>query len=84
MFEGVVYKDRNNPKSSDMIFAKGNILKTIYPNNLVSFSGGQYGAGWIHGSMSSGENGVYLSTLVDGKEINEKLTVNISATEMRK
>ncbi len=84
MFEGVVYKDRNNPKSPDMIFAKGNLVKTIYPNNMVDFSGGKYGTGWYNAPMGSGENGVYLATLVDGKEINEKLTVNISATEIRK
>jgi len=36
MFEGVVYKDRNNPKTPDIIFAKSKFSKTIWPNNLVN------------------------------------------------
>ena len=76
MFEGVVYRDRNNQKSPDIIFAKGSLTKTIWPNNLVSFSSGRYG-GWDHGSMPRGENGVYLTVILDGKELHEKLVVTL-------
>jgi hypothetical protein len=74
MFEGVVYKDRNNPKPPDVIFEKGSLTKTIWPNNLVEFSSGRYG-GWRNESMPVGENGIYLTIVVEGKEMHEKLTV---------
>ncbi len=81
MFEGVVYKDRNNPKSPDMVFPNGTLTKTVFPNNLVSFSGGQYGRGWEHAWLSAGEHGIYLSTIVDGKEINERLVVRLAPSQ---
>lgn len=37
MFEGVVYKDRNNPKPPDVIFPRATLIKAIWPNNLVYF-----------------------------------------------
>lgn len=73
MFEGVVYRDRNNPKPPDIVFAKSTLAKVLWPNNLVDFSSGRYG-GWNHQSMPRGENGVYLTVIVDGKEVHEKLT----------
>jgi len=82
MFEGVVFKDRNNPKPPDVIFPNGHLVKSIYPNNLVGFYSGKY-ARWYHSPMDSGMNGAYLSVIVDGKEINEKLTVNLSRTEQK-
>ncbi len=80
MFEGVVYKDRNNPKSPDVIFPGGFLTKIIWPNNLVSFTSGRYG-GWNHGTMPFGENGVYLTIAVDGKEVNEKIVTRLSRTQ---
>jgi len=74
MFEGIAYLTRNNPKPPDIVFANSSILKQIFPNILVEFNG----RNWIHSPMSSGENGVYLSVIIDGKEITEKLLVNIS------
>lgn len=84
MFEGVVYSTRNNPKPPDVVFAHSSMSKIIYPNALVFYSsnvgsltGINYG-GWNHAYMGSGENGIYLSVIVEGKEIKEKLTVNLS------
>jgi hypothetical protein len=76
MFEGVVYKDRNNPKPPDIVFGKSRFAKSIWPNNLVHFSSGRYG-GWENSPMPPGENGIYLSVIVDGKEINERLTMRL-------
>jgi len=81
MLEGVVFKDRNNPKSSDIIFPGGELSKTIWPNNLVEFSS-RYG--WLNGSMPTGENGIYLTVAIDGKEISEKITVTLSKTKIQK
>jgi len=77
MFEGIVYKDRNNQKSPDVIFQKGKLSKIIWPNNLVHFESGRYG-GWIHETMTTGENGIYLTVFVDAKEINEKIVMLFS------
>jgi hypothetical protein len=82
MFEGVVYKDRNNQKPPDVVFAKGTFTKTIWPNNLVSFSAGSayvYG-GWLNEAMPAGENGAYLSLSIDGKEVSERLVVLLSVS----
>lgn len=81
MFAGVVYKDRNQPKAPDIVFAKGLFQKTIWPNNLVDFTSGRYG-GWMHGLMPAGENGVYLTVSVDGKEFTGKLVTNITITRV--
>jgi hypothetical protein len=82
MFEGVVYKDRNNPKPPDIIFAKSRFLKTIWPNNLVHFSSGKYG-GWRNEDMPTGENGVYLTVKIGDQEIKEKITINITREQVQ-
>lgn len=74
MFEGIVYRDRNNPKHPDIIFAGSEFRKTIYPNNLVFFKG----ASWLHDIITSGQNGIYLTIRVKEKEINEKIVLNMS------
>jgi hypothetical protein len=78
MFEGVVYRDRNNPKPPDIVFANSSFSKKILPCNLVEFSGGRY-ASWYHNAMPPGENGVYLTIGVEGKELSEKITVYFTA-----
>jgi len=73
MFEGIAYLTRNNTKPPDIVFAHSSISKHIFPNRLVDFN-----RKWYHYPMNLGENGVYLSVIVDGKEITEKLIVNLS------
>lgn len=80
MFEGVVYTDRNNPKSPDIVFSNGQLAKTIWPNNNVSYASGKYG-GWRHGRMSAGQNGAYVSLVINGQEVNESMFVNLSAVQ---
>lgn len=76
MFEGVVYKDRNNPKQSDIVFPGVEFRKTIFPNSLVNFSLGN----WRHPLMKEGEHGVYIVLLIDGKESSEKLSLRFFKT----
>lgn len=73
MFEGIVYRDRNNPKHPDIIFAGSEFKKTIYPNNLVTFY-----EGWHHYRIPSGQNGIYLTIRANEKEINKKIIINMS------
>jgi len=73
MFDGVVYKDRNNPKPPDIIFSGAELRKNIWPNALVSFSGR-----WDHNPMPAGQNGVYLTIKIKDKEVQEKIVLDIS------
>jgi len=77
MYEGIVYRDRSNPKPPDIVFPKIKFQKTIMPNILVEFSA--RGAGWYANAMPDGENGIYITLIVNGKEVREKLVVNLSA-----
>lgn len=72
MFEGIVYKDRNNLKPPDIIFANSVLRKNIFPNTLVNFS-----KSWYHHPIPSGNNGIYLSIKIKGKELNEKILLNM-------
>lgn len=78
MFDGIVYNDRAAQKPPDVVFANGSMEKAIWPNNLIDFLGSRYG--WHHSPMPEGENGVYLSVVADGKEINQKITVRITSS----
>jgi hypothetical protein len=73
MFEGVVYKDRNNPKPPDIIFSGSEFRKTIWPNALVSFY-----RSWHHDAIPSGQNGVYLTVKIKDKEVKEKILLYMS------
>lgn len=75
MFEGVIYKDRNNQKPPDIVFANSTFKKAIWPNSLASFGG--YKPQWGNGPLRAGENGVYLTMRMNGQEVHEKLTMNI-------
>lgn len=77
MFEGVVFRDRNNPKPPDIVFAKSRFSKQIWPNNLVDFTSGRYG-GWSHNSLPLGTVGVYLTVRQGQNEIRERMTVNLA------
>lgn len=74
MFQGVVFKDRNNPKSNDIIFANSNFTKTIFPNNFVNFDSFN---GWSHYGTGLGIQGAYV-VIIDNKEtIKQKVLVNV-------
>ena len=72
MFEGIVYKDRANPKPPDIIFPATRFFKRLYPNNLVYFY-----QGWYNKYIPEGNNGIYLTMNIKGKEVREKLMLKI-------
>ena len=76
---GSVYDKRNDPVPPSIIFPNSTLSKIIWPNDLVKYErgdvSGDYAAKWRNKSMRLGENGVYLTVVSDGKEINEKLTM---------
>lgn len=83
MFEGILYKDRNAQKSPDVVFPNSSFSKTIWPTNLVEFSSGRYDSGWRHGSMPTGDIGVYLTVTIDGKDFSQKMTNNVNIKQVR-
>ena len=69
MFEGVDPKERHNSRPPDIIPPRGYISKTIWPVDLAT--------DLEHMKMGEGENGIYLSIMVDGEEINEEIAVDL-------
>ena len=82
MFDGVIYADRNNNKPPDVVFKKSSFAKVIWPSNLVVFITGASG-GWRHIAMPNGSHGLYLTILVNGKEINQRVELTISGPPAR-
>lgn len=76
MFDGVVYKERNNPRPNDIVFGNTTFNRLILPNNLVEFLGAS-SIGWFHNIIQPGENGIYITLKVDEKEVAETVLVNI-------
>ena len=72
MYGGIQYISRNNPRQNDVIFPNGSYTKIIFPNNLVDFSSSS-GSGWYHKSIPLGVNGIYLTLIINGKEVDYKL-----------
>jgi hypothetical protein len=76
MFEGVMYADRNNNKPPDVVFKQSSFTKVILPSNLVTLDTGK-GGGWRNIAMSNGSHGLYLTVVVSGKEISQRVELSI-------
>lgn len=76
MFEGIVYAERNNSKPPDIIFPRSALTKTIWPTTLTSYQPGRHW-GWHNEVMSVGMNGAYVTVVVDGKEVGERLELRL-------
>ena len=72
MFEGVMYKDRNNPIHNDIVFENTTLTRIILPNNLVTNM-----PSWLHKEIPLGEVGIYITVKVEEIEISEKASVKI-------
>jgi len=72
MYGGIQYVSRNNPRQNDVIFPNGSYTQKIFPNNLVDYSSAS-GSGWYHKSIPLGVNGIYLTLIINGKEVEYKL-----------
>jgi hypothetical protein len=69
-------------KPPDIVPVHSGLAKAIWPTVLVYQDRSQYG-GWEHSPMQPGENGILLDIVFNGKELLEKLTVNLSVSEVR-
>jgi hypothetical protein len=83
MLDDIDCKSGNKQNTRDIVLQKGYLFISITPIDLVWFKRKKYGTHY-HRSMDGGINGVYLSTVFEGREIIEILTVNISDTRRYK
>ena len=73
-FPGIVIKDRNNPKSDDVILAESTITKEIYPTILTDIN--SHTGRWEVSGFPLAENGVYL-TIKDSKGVKSVIKLNL-------
>ena len=74
-FEGIPYGEKKKPISPDIV--SGVIFtKEIYPAELTTLS--QMAGAYVHEDMKAGENGVYLTVVVEGNPMSETLMLNFS------
>jgi hypothetical protein len=72
VFEGIILKDKKLRKPSEIVVAHGVLSKRITPETLVYPD-----QGWRYRNMGPGDHGILLSVKVDGREINERLNLNL-------
>lgn len=77
--KGLVRGEKDKPMPPDIIPGDSVFSKEIYPSNLISYSA--VFKSQVYEAMKPGENGVYLTVKVDGKEVTETLTLNFSPEE---
>ena len=78
MFEGVNYAKRNDPKAPDIAFPGMKFSRAIFPNALASLYSGYKTYNWVNGIFETGDYGVYLVAMVDGKEVKEKMMISVN------
>jgi hypothetical protein len=74
MFQGIPYEKRNYPIPPDIIPQYRTLRKIVFPNNLIVKSDNS----WTHKPMEKGENGLYVTVRVNGKNMGAKLTSYLS------
>jgi hypothetical protein len=80
MFQGIPYEKRNGLISPETIPPYGTLRKIVFPNNLIVESDDS----WIHKPMEKGENGLYITVKVNGKNMGVKLTSHLAEKRERK
>ncbi len=64
------YEDKDFKYPATLIFPGTSIERTLYPVAHRYF----VRSGWKWNSLDFGTNGIFLTTLIDGKEVSEKIT----------
>ena len=80
MFQGIPYEKRNYPIPPDIVPPHGILRKIVFPNNLIVKSDDS----WIHKPMEKGENGLYITVKVNGKNMGAKLPSHLSEKREKK
>jgi hypothetical protein len=72
VFEGIILRDKNLRIPPEIVVAHGVLSKRITPESLV-----YYDLGWKYKNMGPGEHGILLTVKADGREISERLNLNL-------
>jgi hypothetical protein len=80
MFQGIPYEKRNLLIPPDIVPPYGTLRKIVFPNNLIVKSDDS----WIHKPMEKGENGLYITVKVNGKNMGATLTSHLSEKREKK
>jgi hypothetical protein len=77
VFEGIILQDKNLRKPSEIVVAHGVLSKRITPEALVYND-----LGSRYRNMGPGDHGILLTVKVDGREMNERLNLNLQGMVM--
>ena len=80
MFQGIAYERRNCRIPPDIIPPYRTLRKIVFPNNLVVKSDDV----WVHKPMQKGENGLYITVRINGKNMGATLTSHLSEKREQK
>jgi hypothetical protein len=72
VFEGIILRDKNVPRPPEIVVAHGVLSKRITPESLV-----YHDPGWKYKPMGPGDHGILLTVKEDGREISERLNLNL-------
>jgi hypothetical protein len=72
VFEGIIFRDKNLRRPPDIVVGHGLLSKRITPESLL-----YYDLGWKYKYMGPGDHGVLLTVKADGREIRERLNLNL-------
>ena len=75
-YEGIVVRDRNMPRTPDVVFASGSYNKKVTPNTLIDVALFPL-VHWEIKTMPPGEIGIYLVMEAEGKEKTMKLVTKL-------
>lgn len=73
MFDGIEYKDREERKPPDLVYANDLFIKTLWPNELVGRN-----KDWYHNRMEDGTHGIEITLIVRGISVQETLMLSIA------
>lgn len=77
--KGFVRGEKDKPMPPDTVPADSVFSKEIFPTNLIYYS--DLFKSEVYEPMKPGDNGVYLTVRVEGKEITETLLLHLSQEE---
>jgi hypothetical protein len=72
VFEGIILRDKNLRSPPEIVVAHGVLSKRITPESLV-----YHDIGWKYRTMGPGDHGILLTVKADGREIRERLNLNL-------
>ncbi len=77
MFDDTRFQDRLKAKAPDAIASHTTLTKYIYPNHYAV----HYDHGWTNNGFDTGQRGILLTLVTNGKDINQTVILDIKSGE---